>query len=816
VGRSTLARECFGLARRHGRPTLWTAATRSTRTLPFGAFAPALTRSPAQRPGLAEARAGLLSHFDGGHGVLVVDDAHLLDEASAALVHQLATEATATVVTVSTGERSPDAIVALWKDGFAERLDVRALTRADVGEMLGVVAGHTDPATVHRLWHVTDGNAMLLTELVHAGRADGRFADRHGVWRWEGPLVVDTRLRDLVAERVAALDDTTRSALHVLALGEPIGLALFEKFFPPKAVAALEDRGLVRLRRSGRRVDLRVAPPVLGETLRAGLSVTATRAIARRLLTELRAVGARRREDLPRLGALHLASGDWGDAGLLLAAARVARDDLDVGLAARLLAAVRGLGGGGHAVELLEADVLARRGDDAGAASALRRALAGAAGTGRREDAAALASIVFWSPAPQALRSPAGPREPVPPATATAAPGTVAAWTLLARATTRAAAGAWDAALTDIDAGLAVAGQAEYGGLHLRLALLDLRCRTLLHTGRPADAERLARDGFEDAVTTPLPGPAAYWATVLGRILLWRGAADEAQVRLSEAVAVLRDADFGGRLVPGLHLLAEALAATGRATEARAALAEAQAAPADTRSAGATTGDDDGGDPARPRARRDAEAELAAARAAATCGDLLRALDRCRSVAAAARDTGADAHEMFALHELARMGEARAVHVRLRELADRLGSPMYAGHAAALAASDSAALEAAAETFARPGALPLAAEACRRAAAGYAAGGHPARAATARLRAVEYLTRCPGWAAPAPDTLPAVPVLTTREREIALLAAGGSSDRDIAERLNLSVRTVQNHLYRAYAKLQTSGRRELAVLLSPR
>ncbi len=779
VGRSTLARECTRLAHRRGRPALWTAATRSTRSQPFGAFARVLSPSPAGPPGLAEARAELLGRLGGRRGLLVVDDAHLLDDASAALVHQLAAEA-ATVVTVSTGERSPDAIVALWKDRMAERLDVPALTRDQVGEVLEAVAGHTDPATAYRLWHATGGNSMLLAELVRSGRADGRFADRHGVWRWEGPPpAAGGRLGELVADRLAALDARTRSALHVLALAEPIGLAMFERFFPPKAVAALEDQGLVRLRRSGRRVDLHVAPPVVGEVLRAGLSVTATRAIARRLLVELEAVGARRREDLPRLGALMLAGGDWGDTGRLLAAARAARDDLDAGLAVRLLAAIRAQGGAGHAVDLLEADVLACRGDD-GTAAALRRALDRAAGATERARATALASAVSWSPA--------APYEP-------AADGVPTAWTSLTRATARASAGARDAALADIDAALAAAGRAEHGELHLRLAAADLRCRILVHTGRLADAERLARDRHADAVTGPLPGLTASWAAVLGRILLRRGAVREALPRLSEAAAVLRDADFGGRRVATLHLLAEALSAAGRTGEARATLAEAAAVP--------------------PPAGRDAEAELAAARAAAACGDIPDALDRCRSVAAAARASGAHAHEMLALHELARLGEARAVLARLRRLAELVGDPLYADHAAALATADSAALESAGARFASIDALPLAAETCRHAAAGHAATGHSALAATARIRAREYLAWCPGWAAPAPDAVPAAPVLTAREREIALLAAGGSSDRDIAELLTVSVRTVQNHLHRAYAKLHTSGRRELAALLGP-
>jgi DNA-binding NarL/FixJ family response regulator len=55
--------------------------------------------------------------------------------------------------------------------------------------------------------------------------------------------------------------------------------------------------------------------------------------------------------------------------------------------------------------------------------------------------------------------------------------------------------------------------------------------------------------------------------------------------------------------------------------------------------------------------------------------------------------------------------------------------------------------------------------------------------------------------------------LTRREREIVTLAAGGLSNRQIANRLVVSVRTVEGHLYRACAKLGTSDRTELAALI---
>ncbi len=57
------------------------------------------------------------------------------------------------------------------------------------------------------------------------------------------------------------------------------------------------------------------------------------------------------------------------------------------------------------------------------------------------------------------------------------------------------------------------------------------------------------------------------------------------------------------------------------------------------------------------------------------------------------------------------------------------------------------------------------------------------------------------------------PPLNHREREIVTLAAGGLSNREIAQRLVVSIRTVENHLYRASTKLGTTDRAELAALL---
>ncbi len=54
---------------------------------------------------------------------------------------------------------------------------------------------------------------------------------------------------------------------------------------------------------------------------------------------------------------------------------------------------------------------------------------------------------------------------------------------------------------------------------------------------------------------------------------------------------------------------------------------------------------------------------------------------------------------------------------------------------------------------------------------------------------------------------------TGRRATLARLAADGLSSREIAARLYLSARTVENHLQRSYEKLGIKGRDELAAAL---
>ncbi|WP_327001711.1 helix-turn-helix transcriptional regulator [Dactylosporangium sp. NBC_01737] len=122
------------------------------------------------------------------------------------------------------------------------------------------------------------------------------------------------------------------------------------------------------------------------------------------------------------------------------------------------------------------------------------------------------------------------------------------------------------------------------------------------------------------------------------------------------------------------------------------------------------------------------------------------------------------------------------------------------------------ALETAADGFARLGFTVYAVDAMS--AAAVAASGTSREPARVIAAAAALAAQCPGLHTPLLSRGGTADRLTRREREVAQLAARGLSNREIAVRLTVSGRTVENHLARVYLKLGVHGRAGLAAGLS--
>ena len=836
VGKTRLASEWLAVAEARGRATARVKAGQAARRLPFGALAPLLpgATGPSVEPAdmLRRARADIVALGGGRPLVLLVDDAHLLDDASATLVHQLVSSRSAFVIaTVRAEAPAPDPIVALWKDELAERLELEPLNRFSIEALLTTVLdGPVSGATLHGLCERSAGNALYLRELVLGGMESGTLSNTDGIWRLSGVPAVSSRLVELIEARLGAVKDPERKVLEALAFGEPLGVGCLRTVASPKKLEELEDRGLIVTGYDGRRLEARLGHPLYGEVIRARIPAMRSQTVRQTLADRVHAAGARRREDALRFATWRLDAGGDMAPDLMVAAARTARNRWDLDLAGRLAeAAVRG--GAGIEAALLRAEVAVLQGRGPEAEEQLAALLPQAANDAQRarvvaarveylvsrlghieeaarvaEEAATLltepgpldlvlAKRAFALQAAGRLREALDVLEPVL-ARADGPPLAFAWWvggSCLVRIGRFAEALAFNDKSDELDADCT-------GSPPLNPSRRQtMRCGALIGSGRLRDAEHLASTAYAAGVASGSRTDQAMFAMYLARVELVMGKVADARHHALEALNLFRDKQWINMSRTTLTQVAMAHALGGSAEQALAALAELDAL----------------GMP--PEYLNDIERDRAHAWAAATAGDVATAAEHLRAAAARARCRGDFSWEGETLHDLARLGWPQEVAPRLRELADLVEGHLAAArceHAAALVAGDPRALASVSVTFEAMGSWLVAAEASASAAVALRRAEEPRRAVAAELRAAELARRCQGAVTPALRDIQTQALLSSREIEVAALAAGGMANKEIACRLSVSVRTVENHLQRVYEKLGVARRADLTQALS--
>lgn len=251
------------------------AGTPETRHLPFAAFAHLLPETLSLHRAVQ-----LLSAVR----LLVVDDAHLLDDASAALVHQLAVHGRTRLLVVATdGAPLPGAIARLWTGEMLPRLALEPLSREAVEELLTAGTGAApEPLTLNRLDRLCRGDLRLLRDLVAAAREHGAFDRRPDTdtgtdtFAVRGPLPLTPAVRAHCARVLERDDPEERETLDRLAFAEPLPPAI--DGFDLRVLERLEADHLVR---TDDRCTVRLAHPLHGPALRSAAGRLRARRLAR-------------------------------------------------------------------------------------------------------------------------------------------------------------------------------------------------------------------------------------------------------------------------------------------------------------------------------------------------------------------------------------------------------------------------------------------------------------------------------------------------------------------------------------------------------
>ena len=817
-------------------PVAWIMATAASRSIPLGALTRLLppdlaTIHPALVAQHVSTRLRELSRDQRSTAapVLVVDDLQLLDPQSAAvLLSLIGAKSVRLLGTMRTGESPSDAVTALWKEQLVDRMDLEPLGRGASRELLAtLLGGPVATGTTEMLWQSSHGNPFYLTELARFGADHGSLECQAGVWWWTGEEEMPPRLGELLQRRLDALTDDGREAVAVLAMGEPLPYETLGAVVGEDAIMELDRDHIITSDERDGVVLLRFSHPLLHGVAERQLSPARRRILARRLRD-----APAEHVDIVRRAMWEDAGGGEPNVDLLIAAAdAVLLNDP----AAALRLANRALQAGTcvkAAVMVASAQSELGRPDRARVTLEDARSLVRTEGDRFRLGAEEL-SLALW-----------GERDPG------------RAWSMVDRLRTELGSsrenyvlgteavvrlftgGCVDVievanrildndpdphqriwALTCLTGALAFADRGEQA-IAAGQQLLDALAGTRVSATRAGLAYALvAVTGLFFGVEYRLPRP-------VGRTGRWPGEPERLGPQPARVAALATDpdadpgADLGWPLLVGLkrHYLGDLAGAVGPLreayvqqqageglfrSEATAELVVVLSELGEVDDAVAIMRDH----PPDEIAIIPGLTPWAQAAVDAATGHHARATASAIEAARIAARQGAAAMAMNFLTDAGRYGDAREAAAVLPTLGLSLDTPLQQLRAAdimARAQRDPQVLIATAEAQLAANFNRHAFELGELARAADERGAYARPIAAVLRQARERLGRAQGSAAalaPSP--------LTQRETEVTQLASRGMSDREIAEELVLSIRTVQSHLASAYRKLGIASRSEL-------
>ncbi|MEU2159342.1 LuxR C-terminal-related transcriptional regulator [Streptomyces sp. NPDC019396] len=835
TGKSRLASECLKLARKNGHRG-GRAAAHATAGAPLASLAHLLPvgidkNDPAcifrqvnesLRAARTNSTQGQAKKF-----VLLVDDLELIDSASATLIVQLLDSGSVLLVaTMRYGSQLPQVTAVLEKGDHMRHVEIADLSEEETEELLvSVLRGPVEPNSVSLLYSASAGNPLYLRELTIGALSSNCLVSDDEIWLVVGSLSGTSRLVEHVSSRLDGISEAAMKVLETVAICGPVEA----RDMPANAVDELARARLVQEFTAGRRDIMEMAHPLYGDIVRSLLSAARRRVIWIEQIKRLHSHGARRREDASRIASWELAAWGRAEPDTLLQGAKVSQESCDFELARKLALAasqvteslfprlllaraLQELGEIHQAEKVLsEIEALAESDDDRIAVS-VQQASMGDSGIvslteGLRKNTK-VASEVHTADARSSMQILRGSTMVSFNCFHQALPLLVDVASMSHDETRLIGQRAQCIALVatgQVEQGLNLSRICHFNRLQLNdsvtlphpVQFLIPVIFSLEESGRLQEAYGLGTQGWEVAIKHQMPDAQMWLSGELARCSLLQGRPLTARRWAAQAAALARRHSQPAPLRFALSRLVEAAVLLGDPTGAHRAISEARSLV-------------EFGMPSPENA-------VSEGWFAASQGDLSAGRGLLAEAAAAARDAEHFTSEAYLLTEIARLGGAVSVVARLTEITgfcDGALARARAQYVRALVRGDADQLLECATTLENTGALLVAAEAAVAAASAWQRGGFSREATAANNKAASLTSLCEGAQTPSLLARQAATPLTGREMEVALLSAKGLSSAEMADRMMISRRTVDNHLQNIYRKLGVTSRRSLREWLA--
>lgn len=223
--------------------------------LPYGALSVLLNEVDAahvQHPLLVLRGLTQLLHkrAQGRPVVLFVDNAHDLDELSNMLIAQLSASGHVRLLAACSDVPASDGdIMGLWKDDLLRRVDLAPL---DFNEAYCALShafeGNFSNSAARALWHASGGNALFLLTLAKEQVKQRILVRQAGNWVLdERPISFTGAVKDIVKARMNRLPAGQREVFELLALAGSVPLQSLMKIFRSEDVDALQESSLINV-----------------------------------------------------------------------------------------------------------------------------------------------------------------------------------------------------------------------------------------------------------------------------------------------------------------------------------------------------------------------------------------------------------------------------------------------------------------------------------------------------------------------------------------------------------------------------------------